>query len=282
MHVSRCPSAWFVSTAATAESTPPLSAQMAWSSGPSSARMRGDHLLYEAARRPVALEAGHVEQEAFQELATACRVHDLGVKLNAVQSPLWIGDGRKRRVLAVGDGAKPGRQLRKSVAVAHPHGRRLARGKARKQAHGFVDHEVCGAVFALARGLHLAPELQRHELLAVADAERRQPQFEQPGIALRRVLRVHAVGSAAENQRARILGAHFVERRGARQDLAVDLAFPHPASDELRVLGAVVEDEDRWPGRHLRRLARSADAEKRPVALATLAALRTPKRASLP
>src|SRR5262249_28816167 len=114
-----------------------------------------------------------------------------------------------------------------------------------------LDHRR--AVFARVAGLDLAAELLGHELFAVTDAENRQAQVEQTRVALRRILVVDALRAARQNYCAGGDGFDCVDRNGARMDLAIDLRFTNSARDELRVLSAVVENENRLPRRHASR-----------------------------
>ena len=50
----------------------------------------------------------------------ALGVGDLRMELHSPYRPLLVADGRERRVATLGEHAKPGRQLKHAVAVAHP------------------------------------------------------------------------------------------------------------------------------------------------------------------
>ena len=86
--------------------------------------------------------------------------------------------------------AEPLRGARHGVAVAHPHG--VGRGQVVEQHAGPVDIERGRAVLALPVAADLAAERLRHELVAVADAEHRHAELEQPRVDLRRALLVDA------------------------------------------------------------------------------------------
>ena len=83
----------------------------------------------------------------------------------------------------------------------------------------------------------------RHQLHAVADAERRHAQREHGGIDLGRALGVHGRGSAGEDQRDGVAAAQLVGGRPVRDELRVDARLAHAARDQLRVLPAEVEHE---------------------------------------
>ena len=129
------------------------------------------------------------------------------------------------------------------VAVRHP-ARLLAR-QAGEQPAGLADRQLRAAELAHLGALDLAAERQREQLHAVTDAQHRDAELEQLGIEPRRAVGVH-------RRRARrrgsapfglappdLLGADVV-----RQQLAEHAALADAPRDELRVLPAVVEDDD--------------------------------------
>jgi hypothetical protein len=210
----------------------------------------GDGLLGEGAWRPRRREARDVEQEGGKHVAAAGRVDHLGVELHAVDAPLGVADRAEGRVAADADGLEAGRKRGDAVAVGHPHVERLALGEAMEDAFGPLDDDSSVAVLALLRGLDLAAELVGDELQAVADAEHRDAEVENALVDAGRALAVHARGAAREDDGARVHGGELLEGEGARVDLAVDALLPDAPRDELRVLGAEVEDEDELAGRH--------------------------------
>ena len=139
MQVSRSPTARWTSAAATAESTPPDSAQMTLPSEPVFARVRvdaladaGDRRVDEVGRRPRRLDAGDADDEVAQDVPAARRVDDLRVELDAVQVPVRRLQAGERGRVGLGGGGEPLRQPRDGVAVAHPD--RLVRLDAVEQA----------------------------------------------------------------------------------------------------------------------------------------------------
>ena len=78
-------------------------------------------LFDERAHRPIHRAVADVKDEILENLLAARRVRDFGMKLQAVEFPLWIldrGEGANSSVRA--DGAKSLRQCRDFVAVAVP------------------------------------------------------------------------------------------------------------------------------------------------------------------
>ena len=70
---------------------------------------------------PVAAAAGNLVGEVAQQRAALRRVHNLGMKEQAVETPDIIGDRGIGCGLARGDRAETGRQGIDPVAMAHPH-----------------------------------------------------------------------------------------------------------------------------------------------------------------
>ncbi|ETW14695.1 cytosine deaminase [Roseivivax marinus] len=206
-----------------------------------------DRLLAVGAHGPVAGKAGVLDEVLVERPAVRGVVH-LGVELHRVEAPLKV---RRHRVGRAGRGPvdrKARRQLGDVVAVAHPD--LLAPAAVHEPASEKVDAllgrhdpgaaELGGAVAAL----HLSAEHLRHHLLAVADAENRHAQFEH---LLRRARAVgvdHRGRAARQDHRFR---RHFVEKRVVDllewMDFAVDVQFAQPTRDQLRHLGAEVDDE---------------------------------------
>ncbi len=92
--VSWWPMARWTSAAATAESTPPDSPQMAWAE-PTWARIALDLLLDDAAHGPGRGAAGRGQEPAQHGLAVL-GVQHLGVELDAVQAPAGVLGGGHR------------------------------------------------------------------------------------------------------------------------------------------------------------------------------------------
>ena len=100
------------------------------------------------------------------------------------------------------------------------------------------------AVFGRAGALDRAAEAGHHQLESVADAEDRHPGVEQARRGGRRAVGVDRRGAAGQDDRLRPLGQHLRHRHGGGDDLGVHVALAHPAGDQLRVLRAEVDDED--------------------------------------
>ncbi len=110
-----------------------------------------------------------------------------------------------------------------------------------------VMRDVRRAVLALAGGQHVPAELAGHELGPVADAKDRDPSAPDRWIRLGRVVVVHGIRAAAEDDRLGPAALQLLVGGVVWQQLGVDVQLAHPASDELGELAAEVQDHDR-PG----------------------------------
>src|SRR5947209_15687849 len=106
-----------------------------------------------------------------------------------------------------------------------------------------VHPNLRGAVLAFPGARHLAAKLVGEHLHAIANAEHRHPGLEQGAIGERRALLIHAGRPAGEDDRLRRAGADPLPWHRPIDQLAVDAGLTHPASDQLAILRAEVEDE---------------------------------------
>ena len=95
----------------------------------------------------------------------------------------------------------------------------------------------------------LSAERLNHELQPVTDAEDRNAEFEDGRIALRRVFGINTRRAAGQDDALRALRPDGFGRRVERHDPAVHPAFTNPPRDQLTVLGAEIEDDDRFTHR---------------------------------
>ncbi len=91
--------------------------------------------------------------------------------------------------------------------------------------------------------LDRATEGPGHGLEAVAHAEHRHPGLEQRGVEGGRTLLVDRRRATGQDHRGGVLREHLGHGHRVRHDLAEAAGLPHPARDQLRVLGAEVDDE---------------------------------------
>ena len=88
-------------------------------------------------------------------------------------------------------------------------------------------------------------ERPSHSLEPVAHPEHRDPSREQGSVERGCTRRIHAGRSPREDHRRGVPSQEVRDRLGVRDHLAVDASLADAAGDELGVLGAVVDDEDR-------------------------------------
>ena len=105
--------------------------------------------------------------------------------------------------------------------------------------------ELCLAELGSARALDDAAEVARHELHAVADAERRDPEREDLRVEVGRAVRVHGGRAAREDERGRVTCRDLGRSEAVPDELRVDARLAHAPCDQLAVLPAEIDDEDR-------------------------------------
>ena len=189
-------------------------------------------------------------QEPVVDARALLRVRHLGMELQRVEVAGFVGHAGDGHVAGGGDELESGRHGGDAIAVAHPHV---------EQAVAFgvlaildVEQQIgvaAGADLGIAElmhgaGLDLAAELLRHGLHAVADAQHGDVQIPH---GLRRGGRIglqHRLGATGKDDALGREGADVGVADIPGMDLAVDAQLAHAARDELRVLGAEVEDQD--------------------------------------
>ena len=107
------------------------------------------------------------------------------------------------------------------------------------------------AVLAFVGRADFAAQLVHHELQAVADAEHRQAEMQHAVVGGRRVGVVDRGRAAGQDDARGRVALDFVQRSGAGKHDGEDVLFADAAGDELRVLRAEVEDDDRLGFHHL-------------------------------
>ena len=167
---------------------------------------------------------------------------DLGVELHAVEEPRPVLEGGdRRRGRRGGDlGSRRGRD--DGVAVAHPDG--LLRRQVLEECR-LARFELGLSELGDPRALDRAAEVARHELHAVADAERGDPELEDLRIDVGRSLRVHRGGTSRQDESDGTTRGDLVRAQPMAYELGVDTRLAHATCDQLAVLTAEVDHEDR-------------------------------------
>ena len=193
--------------------------------------------------------AADLEDEVAQDLRALRRVMNLGMKLHGIPLLRRILD-RGHRIRCLADQLEARRQLQRLVAVRHPHRQRTLQAfEQRRVVAQQLNLRV--AVLALVGGADFAAQLVHHELQAVADAQHRQSKMQDALVGRRRVGVIDGRRPARQHDARRRIALDLVERCGAGQHDGEDVLFADAARDELRILRAKVEDDDRLRFHHL-------------------------------
>ncbi len=193
---------WMIE-AATVESTPPDRPQTTRPS-PTCALMRAVASSMNDAIVQSPRAAADIEREVAQQLLAAVGVRDFRMEQQRVVAALGRFHDGDRRVVAGGGHRKSRRRGRDEVAVTRPHlhfvGHALqhARRDRRVAAHQRV------AELAMRGAAERAAEHVRHQLHAVADAERRHAEVEHGAVDMRRALFVDAARAAGQDDADRL------------------------------------------------------------------------------
>src|SRR2546425_1011671 len=209
-----------------------------------------DRFRYIVRHAPVAAAVADLAHEAPEDLRALARVRHFGVELHRIEAPRLIGHAGDRAGVGRSHELEARGQRDDLVAVAHPdfqHAVPFRRAEildAVEQLGVAARADFCITEFAHFSCLDPAPELLRHGLHAVADAEHRDAELEHRLWGPRGRLLVRGHVTAGEDHAARAELAHESVADIAGVDLAVHACFAHAAGDELGVLGAEIEDED--------------------------------------
>ena len=247
--VSCSPIASWISTAATALSTPPDRPQITLPAADLGADF-GDLGLAELGHRPVAGEAADVAHEVGDQLARrrACGPPrgGTGCRSTCALSSAITAKGAPSLVATI---SKPGANwVTLSPWLIHTWWRSPTCHSPSNSAQGFGDGQEGAAELAAFAGLvaraHFAAELVRHHLLAVADAEDRQAAVEQHLRRAGAAFVGHAGGRARQDDALGLQPVRTPPRRRERGDLRIDPRLAHAAGDELGHLAAEIDDQD--------------------------------------
>ncbi len=165
------------------------------------------------------------------------------MELDTEQSASEVLEGRHRRRRRGRGDHETGRGRRHRVAVRHPH--LLGGRQMREQDTGGDDGETGRAVFRGAGPRDRTGQRMRHHLVAIADAEHRNPGVEQHRVHLGGTGRVHRLRPTRKDHCGRIASKELLDREVPRHDLRIHVALAHPPGDELGVLRAEIHDQDR-------------------------------------
>ena len=170
-----------------------------------------------------------------------------GVELHGIEAAVEVGSDRKGRIGGCAVDGETGRDPAYMIAVAHPDLFALLEEPALEQVDPVLGRldvgaaEFGGAVAAL----DVAAQHLHHDLLAVADAQHRHAQLEDY---------CWRAGRSVVDDRSRTTGQDHrlrgevvqegIRHQVERMDFAIDVQFTQAPRDQLRHLGAEVDDEE--------------------------------------
>ncbi len=226
---------------------------------PTCARIFSIASLAKRAHGPVAFQPCNLAHKILDQLRAVRRMHHLGMELHRVELALVVGDDRDRRARRFRHAAKTIRQFRHTVAMAHPDVMLFADLPDILEQRAVIRHFDQGAAeFAMMAALDRAAELLRHGLFAVANAEYRYAGGQDRHRCGRRVGVEHGGWSSGQDHGLRLHlhegGFGLLERH----DLGVNALLADTPRDQLRHLGAEIDDQNLlMSGGHVGRRGRS-------------------------
>ena len=168
-------------------------------------------------------------------------MHDLRVELDAVELALGVLEGGDRRRARARDDARARGRRRDRVAVRHPRG--LLFGQAGEE-RAFVHAHLGLAELGDSCSVDAAAQVLGHQLHAVADTERGDPELVDPRVDPGRAFRVDRSRAAGEHERERVAPPDVFGAHAVADQFRVDAALAYAPRDQLRVLAPEVDDED--------------------------------------
>ena len=99
-------------------------------------------------------------------------------------------------------------------------------------------------IFTHLAALNWSPGTLGQQLRSITNGQHRKASLYSRKIRIRCIGFVNAAGAAAQDHPFDVGVVDELLCLGKRMDLAIDVQLPHPACDQLRVLGTVVEYED--------------------------------------
>src|SRR5450759_3668971 len=170
------------------------------------------------------------------------------MELNTIESLCFIPDGAYGGIVGMGNRLKSFRQFAQRIAVTHPHIRRFF--NAGKDSVLRIDNQLGTSEFSSSGFVNFTAKLEGHQLKSVTYTQDRYAQVEESFIGNRRVARVDARGPPGEYNALWVKRSNFLERDIVWMDFTIDMKLAHPTGNQLRVLGAIIKDEDAFYIRH--------------------------------
>ena len=187
-----------------------------------------------------------------------CAIPVTKLRRTSLPRGVWTTSGWNWMPYRFGGRGRPGRRtgVDSVWAVAwKPSGRRViespwliqtgcSRSRPANRSSSRVIWTVAGPYSRLRRGQDVAAQLEGHHLGAVADPEDGEPAAPDRGVGLGRALVVDRHRAAGQDDRADAAALQLGERRVVGEELGVDVQLADATRDQLRELGAEVQDGD--------------------------------------
>ena len=183
-----------------------------------------------------------VDKVAEHGFAVFGGVH-LRVELGSHKAPAFVNNGGKGAVLGGGGKGKALRHGNNAVGVAHQN--KLLLVKSLEKLHLRVDFHSGSAVFAGGAGLNLSAEGIGHKLCAVANSHNGNAEIENFRVAAQGFVRINAVGASGEDDADGRKLLYFLRRDISGFYQRVYMALPHPSGDQLLILPAEIQNQNR-------------------------------------
>ncbi len=221
------------------------------------ARKRADHLVgadpranlldravHERLHLPALRYSGHAPQEVFEDAAPVLGVHHLWMELHGVDASRRIAHRRASAAIGARQVLEPGRELDDRVAVRHPDTRPFRHaGKQRRRRPRHLQRRR--PVLGMIEFDQFEVQMPRDQLHPVANPQNGDTAVQNRRIHVGRLGHERALRSARQDDGRGIARRQRLPRHVVRDDLAIDAQLARPPRDQLAVLGAEVENEDR-------------------------------------
>src|SRR5579864_4009304 len=221
----RLPRALSTKVAATAESTPPESAQMALPCSPTVSHL-ANGFIDEVLRRPVSTSTADVIDKIAEQLFAQFCVVDFRMKLNC-PDPLRLILHGGQSVACGGNSGETRGELLGFIAVGHPDLQIF--GQPVEQPRFALHRHFSVAVFASRAGNDFASQLMSNEVEAVTDTQNRQTESKYLIVSGRRIRIVDRAGSSTQNDACGVVALDLLQRCRTGQDDGKNLQFTDAA-----------------------------------------------------
>ena len=199
-----------------------------------------DHPIHKGTHAPVRLDLRHPEQKIAEHGLAVRAVRHFRMELKGVDaSCLVLHGGHVQRGRAARYGKAGGRRFH-LVPVRHPHAGGLAPAAHGEVVPDAVPQRAAAGEFQIRRAVfprfglgEFASQIVREKLHAVADAQHRHAQLQQPPVQGGGILFPHAGRAAGKDDGVRLHGRDLFRRGHAGMDFGIYARLAHAARDKL-------------------------------------------------